>query len=259
MYFHSHIHISLHFLFYSSSTVRSCVKMWGGGGGGKWHRTEDQHITYKTMKAKSTSPSSPPLRVVVGITLMLLLLGQFSTMVDAQQTEDEVAKMSNKTMTSEKEKDKNKMSMMNGECNVDTRVSTLRCTMVTLEAVKDSLNGLDRSLGLDRLDISRGHMGEVTMLANANRQRPDLEFTSIAIINSDLDSLGANAFVGFNSDKIEAVDLSWNRLTALPEVVLTLGKLRSLDLSHNQIASLPPGSSFNSLNALATLKLNGNL
>ena len=82
--------------------------------------------------------------------------------------------------------------------------------------------------------------------------------SEISIVNSGLTDLASNALDGFDFNELESIDLSWNELTAVPQIVLRLGKLRHLDLSHNKIFSLPPGSSFNNLNALATLKLSGN-
>ena len=82
--------------------------------------------------------------------------------------------------------------------------------------------------------------------------------TEISIVNSGLVGLGQNALDGYDFNELESIDLSWNELTEVPTVVLRLAKLRHLDLSHNKIFSLPPGSSFNNLNALATLKLSGN-
>ena len=75
---------------------------------------------------------------------------------------------------------------------------------------------------------------------------------------SGLENFGDQSLDGFDYNELESIDLSWNELTQVPQVVLKLGKLRHLDLSHNKIFSLPPGSSFNNLNALATLKLGGN-
>ena len=85
-----------------------------------------------------------------------------------------------------------------------------------------------------------------------------LKLSEIFLVNSGLEELGERSLDGFDYNELESIDLSWNELTQVPQVVLKLGKLRHLDLSHNKIFSLPPGSSFNNLNALATLKLSGN-
>ena len=85
-----------------------------------------------------------------------------------------------------------------------------------------------------------------------------LKLSEIFLVNSGLEELGERSLDGFDTNELESIDLSWNELTQVPQVVLKLGKLRHLDLSHNKIFSLPPGSSFNNLNALATLKLSGN-
>ena len=85
-----------------------------------------------------------------------------------------------------------------------------------------------------------------------------LKIHGFAIRGSGLQTLEFEALDGFDHDILETINLSWNELVQVPEVVLKLVKLRHLDLSHNKIFSLPPGSSFNSLNALATLKLAGN-
>ena len=190
------------------------------------------------------------------VVTILFVIGTLFVTSCAQPQDDINSR--NGTVTSEAAGDE--AAIPSGKCVADTRVSTLRCVSVSLDVLQATLGKLDKSLddSLNRLDVSRGHdLARINSLAEARTQR--LEFTSIAIINSGLEELGSNAFAGFNTGMIEAVDLSWNRLEAFPEVVLTLSKLRLLDLSHNQIYALPPGSSFNSLNALATLKLNGNL
>ena len=104
-----------------------------------------------------------------------------------------------------------------------------------------------RSEALDWFDHSEVISNQTFYILNFN-------FRSI----SGLQTLRSEALDGFDHNTLETINLSWNELIQVPEVVLKLVKLRHLDLSHNKIFSLPPGSSFNSLNALATLKLSGN-
>ena len=92
----------------------------------------------------------------------------------------------------------------------------------------------------------------------AKAKNKTVKMKEMSIVNSGLVSVSPNALDGFDFNELESIDLSWNELKSVPQVVLRLGKLRHLDLSHNKIFSLPPGSSFNNLNALATLKLSGN-
>ena len=144
------------------------------------------------------------------------------------------------------------------QCSIDPRVSTLRCVTVPLELVQDALNQSDLT-SVHRIDIFKGRsMTNIDgpLLGPANRSSSH-SIREIKIVDSGLVTLSESSFNGLD-DQLESVDLSWNDLMDVPEVVLKLGKLRHLDLSHNKIFSLPPGSSFNSLNALATLKLNGN-
>jgi Leucine-rich repeat (LRR) protein len=146
------------------------------------------------------------------------------------------------------------------QCSIDTRVSTLRCISVSLDLIQTALDSWDLS-AITRLDISRGALKKIDKFKssdNINSQNK-LKMAEIAVVNSGLEILTENALAGFDVNELESIDLSWNQLTEFPEVVLKLGKLRHLDLSHNKIFSLPPGSSFNSLNALATLNLNGNM
>lgn len=56
--------------------------------------------------------------------------------------------------------------------------------------------------------------------------------------------------------EVERLDLGKNDLTALPEEVFKLSKLRSLDLSHNRLSTLPP--SILQLSQLEVLVLEGN-
>ena len=92
----------------------------------------------------------------------------------------------------------------------------------------------------------------------AKAKNKTVKMKEISIVNSGLVSVSPNALDGFDFNELESIDLSWNELKSVPQVVLRLGKLWHLDLSLNKIFSLPPGSSFNNLNALATLKLSGN-
>jgi Leucine-rich repeat (LRR) protein len=65
-------------------------------------------------------------------------------------------------------------------------------------------------------------------------------------------------FYGFELAALSHLDLSGNELEVVPESVLQLTFLQSLNLADNRIFKLPPGSAFNSLNALTYLDLGGN-
>ena len=65
-------------------------------------------------------------------------------------------------------------------------------------------------------------------------------------------------FAGFELGLISDLDLSGNELELVPEVVLQLFGLESLNLADNRIIKIPPGSAFNSLNALTNLDLSNN-
>lgn len=143
-------------------------------------------------------------------------------------------------------------------CHIDSRVSMLRCISVSsLDLIGQALDQWNLT-SITRLEISRISLQKVqdfSLLPDSGRS---LKFKEVSIVNCGLESLGDRALDGLDFNELESIDLSWNELIQVPAVVLRLTKLRHLDLSHNKIFSLPPGSSFNNLNALATLKLSGN-
>ena len=144
------------------------------------------------------------------------------------------------------------------QCSIDTRVATLRCLSISLESVQEALNQWDLT-NVNRLEINRmSPSKKISRLRSISDDSKMLKLSEIFLVNSGLEELGERSLDGFDTNELESIDLSWNELTQVPQVVLKLGKLRHLDLSHNKIFSLPPGSSFNNLNALATLKLSGN-
>ena len=144
------------------------------------------------------------------------------------------------------------------QCSIDTRVATLRCLSIPLESVQEALNQWDLT-NVNRLEINRmSPSKKIGRLRSISDDSKTLKLSEIFLVNSGLEELGERSLDGFDTNELESIDLSWNELTQVPQVVLKLGKLRHLDLSHNKIFSLPPGSSFNNLNALATLKLSGN-
>ena len=141
---------------------------------------------------------------------------------------------------------------------IDTRVATLRCFSVSLESIQNALNQWNLT-NVNRLEINRmASSKKIDRLRSISDDTTMLKLSEIFLVNSGLEELGERSLDGFDFNGLESIDLSWNELTQVPQVVLKLGKLRHLDLSHNKIFSLPPGSSFNNLNALATLKLSGN-
>ena len=141
------------------------------------------------------------------------------------------------------------------QCSIDPRVATLRCINVPVDLIREAFNEWDLSQ-VSRLDIYGGTLNMIDELRSINLS--PLKIQGLSIRSSGLQTLKSEALDGFNQNILETINLSWNELIQVPEVVLGLVKLRHLDLSHNKIFSLPPGSSFNSLNALATLKLSGN-
>ena len=142
------------------------------------------------------------------------------------------------------------------ECLIDTRVSMLRCAFVSIDHIQEALDQWDLK-GIKRLSILYGAFKKIDRLTLSSTSKI-LQMSEISISNCGLEELNEQALDGFDYNELESIDLSWNALTQMPRIVLRLGRLRHLDLSHNQIFKLPPGSSFNSLNALATLKLSGN-
>ena len=147
------------------------------------------------------------------------------------------------------------------KCHIDPRVSMLRCVSVPLARIEEALTQWNLT-SITRLEITRGTTKSIDALLTGGGNVIDdnsvLVMREISIINTGLRDLGEQSLDGFDFNELESIDLSWNELMQVPQVVLRLGKLRHLDLSHNKIFSLPPGSSFNHLNALATLKLSGN-
>lgn len=139
-------------------------------------------------------------------------------------------------------------------CHIDSRVSMLRCIAVSsVDLIEEALNEWNLTT-INRLEISRISLQKDFAL---NPEKA-VKFKEVSIVNCGLESLEDRALDGLDFNELESIDLSWNELIQVPTVVLRLTKLRHLDLSHNKIFSLPPGSSFNNLNALATLKLSGN-
>ena len=139
-------------------------------------------------------------------------------------------------------------------CIIDSRVSMLRCVSVSQLKISQALNQWNLT-SISRLEISRTNLGTLETPLTTERK---LRLGEISIVNCGLEIFGDQALDNLDFNELESIDLSWNMLMQVPGVVLRLGKLRHLDLSHNKIFSLPPGSSFNNLNALATLKLSGN-
>ena len=169
--------------------------------------------------------------------IVVSLLSTLVSVINAQETND---------------------TLISNQCSIDTRVATLRCLSLPLESVQEALDQWDLTY-VNRLEINRISR-EIKKIDRLRSKSEDfkLKLSEIFLVNSGLEELGERSLDGFDYNELESIDLSWNELTQVPQVVLKLGKLRHLDLSHNKIFSLPPGSSFNNLNALATLKLSGN-
>ena len=169
--------------------------------------------------------------------IVVSLLSTLVSVINAQETND---------------------TLSSNQCSIDTRVATLRCLSLPLESVQEALDQWDLTY-VNRLEINRISW-DIKKIDRLRSKSEDLKLklSEIFLVNSGLEELGERSLDGFDYNELESIDLSWNELTQVPQVVLKLGKLRHLDLSHNKIFSLPPGSSFNNLNALATLKLSGN-
>jgi Leucine-rich repeat (LRR) protein len=77
------------------------------------------------------------------------------------------------------------------------------------------------------------------------------------VVNSGVERVAHEAFLGLE-DLLEHLDLSGNKLEAIPSAVLNLTRLLSLDVSRNRIRTMPHGAAFNNLNTLVRLDLANN-
>ena len=92
----------------------------------------------------------------------------------------------------------------------------------------------------------------------AKAKNKTVKMKEISIVNSGLVSVSPNALDGFDFNELESIDLSWNELKSVPQVVLRLEKLRHLDLSHNKVFVTTSWLLVQQFKKIAMLKLSRN-